>query len=73
MEGETDDPTAPKRLILIAGAATSATMLVRPAMRDEQPGHPMEDPVQAWNPIGIGGFTDKNTVGGTFIGTSMSP
>lgn len=60
MEGETDDPTAPRRLFLIAGGNIGDDAGAA-AMRDGSQ-HPMEDPAQAWNPISIGGFTDRDQV-----------
>lgn len=65
MEGEKDDPTAPKRLILISGGNIDDDADAA-AMRDGND-HPMEDPVQAWNPIGVGGFTDRDTVVGPYL------
>jgi len=65
MEGETDDPTAPKRLILISGGNIDDDADAA-AMRDGT-GHPMEDPVQAWNSIGVGGFTDRDAVVGPYL------
>ncbi len=65
MNGETDDPTAPKRLIMISGGNiqddVKADDLANPDL------HPMEDPVQAWNTIGVGGFTDRDTVKGKYL------
>lgn len=65
MEGEKDDPTVPKRLILISGGNidddADATAMCNGT------GHPMEDPVQSWNPIGVGGFTDRDTVLGPYL------
>lgn len=60
MPGERDAESTPRRLILIAGGnigdeADYATMTAA-----ETPA--MEDPVQAWNALGIGGFTDRDTV-----------
>ena len=60
MEGEKDDLTAPRRLIIISGGNIDDNAGAA-AMRDGSQ-HPMEDPVQAWNPIGIGGFTDRDQV-----------
>lgn len=65
MEGETDDPTALRRLILISGGNIDDDADAA-AMRDGTE-HPMEDPVQAWNPIGVGGFTDRDTVVGAYL------
>ncbi len=60
MPGERDDETTPRRLILISGGNIgdeadyeTMTAAATPAM---------EDPVQAWNALGIGGFTDRDTV-----------
>ncbi len=60
MEGEKDDPTVPCRLILISGGNIDDNVGAAAMCDGSQ--HPMEDPVQAWNPIGIGGFTDLNQV-----------
>ena len=65
MEGEADDPTAPQRLILISGGNIDDDADAA-AMRDGTQ-HPMEDPVQAWNPIGVGGFTDRDIVAGPYL------
>ncbi|WP_088343912.1 MULTISPECIES: S8 family peptidase [Rhodomicrobium] len=60
MPGERDAENTPRRLILISGGnigddADYATMTAA-----ETPA--MEDPVQAWNALGISGFTDRDTV-----------
>lgn len=65
MDGEKDDPTAPRRLIMISGGniqddATLAEMA-------DPDARPMEDPVQAWNPVGVGGFTDRDQVLGSYV------
>lgn len=58
MEGEKNDPTAPKRLIMIAGGN------IKDGTEPDPDKQPMEDPVQAWNTLGIGGFTDRDQVSG---------
>ncbi len=60
MDGEKDDPKAPKRLIMISGGNIQDNI---PFERMTDPHkHPMEDPAQSWNAMGIGGFTDRDQV-----------
>jgi hypothetical protein len=63
MQGEADDPTAPKRLIMISGGNVQDDQ-----QRIDPDTLAMEDPVQAWNPLGIGGFTDRDTVSAPYAG-----
>lgn len=65
MDGEKDEPMAPKRLILISGGNVQDNAGLG-AMSDPTL-HPMEDPVQAWNTLGVGGFTDRDVVKGKYL------
>ncbi len=65
MDGEKDSPTAPKCLIMISGGNIQDNA-ASDAISDPNV-YPMEDPVQAWNPMGIGGFTDRDQVIGNYL------
>jgi hypothetical protein len=60
MSGEADQPDAPKRLLMISAGnipdEATAAEAADPAM------FPIEDPAQAWNPLTVGGFTDRDTI-----------
>jgi len=64
MVAEKDDPTAPRRLIMISGGNIPDDVKIDQV--HDLDAHPMEDPAQAWNAMGIGGFTDRDQVIGRF-------
>ena len=73
MSGEADQPDAPKRLLMISAGnipdGAPAAEAADPAM------FPIEDPAQAWNPLTVGGFTDRDTIAhpSTAIGLPPQP
>jgi hypothetical protein len=57
MPGEADQPNAPKRLVVIsAGNIPDDAKAADPAL------FPIEDPAQTWNPLTVGGFTDRDSI-----------
>lgn len=60
MPGEREAQNTPRRLILISGGNIADNADYATMTAAETPA--MEDPVQAWNALGIGGFTDRDTV-----------
>ncbi len=55
-----DAANAPRRLIMISAGNVPDEALILDTMELRR--FPIEDPAQAWNPLTIGGFTDRDTI-----------
>jgi hypothetical protein len=55
-----DDGNSPRRLIMISAGNVPDEALIVDTM--DLTRFPIEDPAQAWNPLTIGGFTDRDTI-----------
>ena len=55
-----DKASSPRRLIMISAGNVPDEALIVDTMDLHR--FPIEDPAQAWNPVTIGGFTDRNTI-----------
>ena len=60
MPGEREEPDAPQRLIMVS--AGNVPDYATPEETARLEGFPIEDPAQAWNPLTIGVFTDRDTI-----------